>query len=90
MKNSMGSNVETLYSLSKGMVEAAEFVIRERSSIVDVPLQNLHFIDNVLIAGIVRDGRMIIPRGQDSIQMGDSVVVVSRKIGMHDICDILE
>lgn len=90
MKNSMGSNVETLYSLSKDRVEAAEFVIRERSDIVEVPLQNLSFKKNVLIAGIVRDGRMIIPRGQDSIQMGDSVVIVSRQLGMHDICDILE
>lgn len=90
MKNSMGSNVETLYSLSKGKVEAAEFYIRERSAITDTPLQELRFKENVLVAGIVREGRMIIPRGQDSIQIGDSVIIVSRHLGMHDICDILE
>lgn len=90
MKNSMGSNVETLYSLIKGKVEAAEFVIRERSSILDTQLQNLKFKPNVLIACIVRNNNMIIPRGQDTIKLGDSVVVVSRHLGLHDICDILE
>lgn len=90
MKNSMGSNVETLYSLIKGKVEAAEFVIRERSPILDVPLQELVFKPNVLIACIVRNDKMIIPRGQDTIKLGDSVVVVSRHLGLHDICDILE
>ncbi len=90
MKNSMGSNVETLYSLIKGKVEAAEFVIRERSSILDTQLQSLKFKPNVLIACIVRNNDMIIPRGQDTIKLGDSVVVVSRHLGLHDICDILE
>lgn len=32
---------------------------------------------------------MILPRGQDTIQIGDSVIVVSRNLGLHDICDIL-
>lgn len=90
MKNSMGSNVETLYSLIKGKVEAAEFVIREKSSIVGIPLQELKFKPNVLIASIVHDNHMVIPRGQDTIQLGDSVVVVSGQLGLHDICDILE
>ncbi|MGN0593315.1 MAG: Trk system potassium transporter TrkA [Ruminococcus sp.] len=90
MKNTMGSNVETLYSLIKGKVEAAEFTVQEKSPIVGVPLQEIQFRQNVLIAGIFRDGKMIIPRGQDTIEIGDSVVIVSRHLGLHDICDIIE
>lgn len=89
MKSSVGSNVETLYTLIKGRVEAAEFLIRSQSSIVGVPLQELHFLENILIAAIFRGGKMILPRGQDTIQIGDSVIVVSRNLGLHDICDIL-
>ncbi|MFR7472379.1 MAG: NAD-binding protein [Ruminococcus sp.] len=89
MKSSVGSNVETLYTLIKGRVEAAEFLIRSQSSIVGVPLQELHFRENILIAAIFRGGKMILPRGQDTIQIGDSVIVVSRNLGLHDICDIL-
>lgn len=89
MKNSLGSNVETLYTLIKGKAEAAEFSVRTTSKIVGIPLQQLHFKDNVLIACIFRKGKLFIPRGHDKIQVGDSVVVVSCHLGLHDICDII-
>lgn len=81
--------METLYSLIQGKVEAAEFLVKDQSAIVGIPLQDLVFKENVLIAGILRHGKMLIPRGQDTIEIGDSVVVVSRHLGLHDICDIL-
>ena len=89
MGNTSSSNMESLYSLIKGKVEVAEFFIKEKSRIVNVPLQDLKFKSNVLIAGIYRDNKMRIPRGQDKILVGDSVVVVSRQIGLYDIEDIL-
>ena len=90
MKNSMGSNMETLYTIIKGKVEASEFKIRTNSRIAGVPLEQLKLKDNVLIAGIMRENNMIIPRGHDKIEIGDSVIVVSTHLGLHDICDILE
>ena len=90
MKNTMGSNVETLYTLIKGKAEAAEFTIKERSAIVGIPLQDIRFKKHVLIAGIFRQGQMLIPRGQDTIEIVDSVVVVSRHLGLYDICDIID
>lgn len=89
MKNSIGSNVETLYSVIKNKVEAAEFIVKENSPILDTPLMSLKFKDNVLIAAIIRDKKVIIPRGQDVIMSGDSVVIVSKILGLHDISDIL-
>lgn len=89
MRNTTGSNVERLYSLVKDKVEAAEFIIKTKSAIVGLPLQKIHFKKNVLIAGILRGDKMIIPRGNDTIEIGDSVVVVSRVIGLHDITDLL-
>lgn len=89
MKNSIGSNVETLYSVIKNKVEAAEFIVKDNSPILDTPLMSLKFKDNVLIAAIIRDKKVIIPRGQDVIMSGDSVVIVSKILGLHDISDIL-
>ncbi len=89
MRNSIGSNVETLYNLIKGKAEAAEFIIRESSPVVGVPLCDLRFKTGVLIAAIIRDGQVIIPRGQDTIETGDAVVVVSGLMALHDITDIL-
>ena len=36
-----------------------------------------------------RDGKVIIPHGQDSIQKGDSVVIISKLLGITDISDII-
>lgn len=41
MKNTIGSNVETLYRLVNNRVEALEFVIRQSSPILDIPLEKL-------------------------------------------------
>ncbi len=90
MKNTIGSNVETLYNIVKGKIEAAEFNIREGSPIVDIPLSELKFNGGVLIAAILREKQVIIPRGYDTIQPGDSVVIVSNHLELHDISDILK
>lgn len=90
MKNTIGSNVETLYNVIQGEVEAAEFIIRAKSPIIGIPLAELKFKENVLIAAILREKKVLIPRGNDIIQAGDSVIVVSKLVGLHDISDILK
>ncbi len=89
MKNSMGSNVETLYNIIQGQIEASEFIVREHSEVTDRPLMELNFKENVLIAAILRGKKIILPRGHDTIQPGDSVIVVSKLLALHDITDIL-
>lgn len=90
MKNTIGSNVETLYQIIPGKVEAAEFIVKEGSPITDIPLSVLEFKKDVLVASILRDGQVIIPRGQDSIRAGDHVVVVSGLAALHDVTDVLK
>ena len=90
MKGSIGSNVETLYNIIRGEVEAAEFIISGESEITEAPLSKLKFRENVLIAAILRDNKVIIPRGYDVIMPGDRVVVVSKELALRDITDILK
>lgn len=90
MKNTIGSNVETLYSIVKGKIEAAEFSIKEGSPIVGIPLSKLHLKAGVLIAAILRGRTVITPHGNDEILAGDSVVIVSGHTEMQDITDILK
>jgi len=90
MKNTLGSNVETLYNIIKGQIEAAEFIVRESSAVTNTPLSELQFKDNVLVAAILRKRKVIIPRGHDMILPGDSVVIVSKLMALHDITDILK
>ena len=89
MKGKVGSKFETMYTVIKGHVEAAEFKIYEDSAITGRPLSRLALKKGVLVAAILRDGAVIIPRGNDTIEIGDAVVVVYESMPLHDITDIL-
>lgn len=89
-QNSIGSNVETLYHMFDNRVEAIEFHVEKDARVVGVPLMNLKKKDNLLIACIKRGSRIIFPRGQDSIQPGDGVIIVTTHTGFGDISDILK
>lgn len=89
MQNSIGSNVETMYKLIGDRVEALEFSIREDAPVVGIPLQALNLKPNLLICSINHKGKVITPRGQDMMQVGDTVVVVTTNVGLKDVKDIL-
>lgn len=89
MANSMDSSIETLYRLDNNRVEAIEFSVNSNCSMIGQPIKNLKFKDNLLIAAIIRNSRIIFPRGEDSIQSGDSVIVVTTEKGLDDISKIL-
>lgn len=89
MQNSYGSNIETLYKIIENKAEALEFIVRGKSQIVGIPLEKLDLKPNMLIACINHANTVIIPKGQDMIREGDSVVVVTTASGLNDITDIL-
>ncbi len=89
-QNSMGSNVETLYKILDDRAEALEFSIHEPSAVTDVPLNELNLKDNLLLCCINRNGTILTPRGQNRIQVGDTVIVVTTHRGLQNVCDILK
>lgn len=82
------SEVETLYKLADGKAEAVEFIIKPDSSFVGIPIQELKFRPNTLIGCIYRNRQVIIPSGQDSLQPGDSVLVVISDYSVSSIREI--
>ena len=89
-RNSIGSNVETLYYIFDNRAEAIEFHIQEGSPVIGVPLMKLKLKDQLLVACINRKGKIIFPRGQDTIEAGDTVIIVTKHTGFGDIADILK
>ena len=88
--NSMDSNIETLYHMYDHRVEAIEFVVQKESSVTNVELRNLKLKKNLLVCCINRNGNIIIPSGDDTIQVNDSVIIVTIHSGFKDIQDILQ
>ena len=89
LENSMGSNVETLYKLMDGAAEALEFNVKQSFKKVQIPLKYLDLKPNILIGGIVRGRRTIIPGGDDVIMVGDRVVIIATNQRLYDLADIL-
>ena len=84
------NNIETMHFILDGKAEALEFKINKASRIVEKSLLELNIRKNVLVACINRNGKIIIPKGQDSIEVNDSVIIVTTVGGFKDINDILE
>jgi trk system potassium uptake protein TrkA len=89
-QNSLGNNVTTLYRLVNDRLEAIEFVVRDKKEYVDVPLKKLKLRSGILIGSIVRGNELIIPKGDDCLQVNDSVVVITTTKGMHDLSNIFD
>lgn len=90
VKNSQGSNVETLYKLNDGRAEALEFkVATSNANIISKPLMDIKFKKNLQVASITRKGKIIIPKGDDTIEQGDSVIIVTTHKGLQDLEDVL-
>ena len=89
LENSMGSNVETLYKLMDGAAEALEFNVKQSFKKVQIPLKYLDLKPDILIGGIVRGRRTIIPGGDDVIMVGDRVVIIATNQRLYDLADIL-
>ena len=90
LENSMGSNVETLYSLMDGGAEALEFNAKDDPRLVRIPFKDLQLKSQVLVAGIIRGREPIIPAGNDMILPGDKVVVITAAHRLQDLADIIK
>ena len=91
LKNTSGSNIESLYHLVGNQVEAIEFRVgKDIPGLVGIPLKDIKLKKDILICAIIRKRSVIIPNGNDSIEVGDSVVVISKEHQFSEIEKILE
>ena len=88
-KNSIGSNVKTLYRMYNDKVEALEFYITENSKITGIPLRQMKLKKGLLIAAVIRNDKLIIPDGQTELLPGDSMIVVTTILGLQDAQNIM-
>ena len=89
-KNSMDSNIETLYHMFNNRVEAIEFKIDKESAVTNTTLAELSLKKNLLIAFINRNGKVFMPNGSDCIMVGDTVMIVTTHFGFNNVSDILD
>ena len=71
--------------------EVLEFNVKGDFKQANIPLRDLELKKNILIAGIIRDRKPIIPSGDDCIMKNDKViVVVASDQRLNDLSDIVK
>lgn len=90
LANGMGSSVNKLFRIVDGKAEVLEFRVTDNFKGHSIPLSILRLKKNTLIAGIIRDGVLITPSGNDTMEIGDLVLVVTLSSQFDDLNDILE
>ena len=88
-ENGSGTHVERLYRLIDGNAEALEFIARKGDPYIGIPLKDLTSRKGSLVSVIVHQGKIIIPFGNDRIEEGDHVVVISSNPGISDLNEVL-
>ena len=89
LDNSQGIAVEKLYKILNEEAEIAEFTAKYTPDLTDIKLQHLKLKNNVLIAAIMRNKKIIIPNGNDVIKDKDKVIVVTKTGYITDLHEIL-
>lgn len=90
LASTAGSEIESLYHLVGNQVEAIEFRVKDRiPNLVGVPLRDVQLKKNILICAIIRKREIVVPDGSAVIELGDSVVIVSKEHHFSRLKDIL-
>jgi len=77
MRSATGDSVISVHPLVDGRVEALEFAVVKSTLHRGEKLQKIQLKPGILISCIIRGGTIIIPRGSDTIELGDTLVVVT-------------
>lgn len=71
-----GGSVQSISVLEEGQAEVIELTVPRGARVVGVPLKRMGLPRGSLLAGIVHDDHVIIPRGDDAVHAGDTVIVL--------------
>jgi trk system potassium uptake protein len=78
-------SVLSVATLKGTAAEAIEFDVSARYPYAGVPLAEVRLPAGSLIGAIVRKDRVLIPRGTDSVRVGDRVIVLAIRGSIHEV-----
>ncbi|MBQ0099506.1 MAG: Trk system potassium transporter TrkA, partial [Firmicutes bacterium] len=72
------TGMKRLYMLEDG-ADAIEFMIKDTFKKIGVPLKEMRLKKNVIIGAVIREGKFLLPAGDTTLELGDRVVIVTKK-----------
>ena len=84
---SMGDMV-TLLKLRRGHYSLVEETIPVGAKGIGIPIKDLGLPDECVIAAIMRQGEMVMPRGLTALQAGDEVLAITDRPGAEQLAEL--
>ena len=81
----LDADINSSKCLALADAEVAEMVVKPRSKITKGAVKDLNLSRDMTIAGLVRDGKGMLVRGNTVIQAGDHVVVFCLAGAIHKV-----
>ncbi len=75
--------------LIQGQAEIIEIIANKQMSFIGVPIKNLNLPDGLIIAGIHRGTKVIVPNGETKIDVGDKVMILCLLSDIPDLEKLL-
>ena len=89
LKNKNKCCIENIYKIFDEQAEAVEFFIKDDVKFVNQKLKDVNIMNDVIVATIVRDDKIIIPSGDDKVEIGDRVIIITKRDKIVDINHIV-
>jgi len=88
--NDDSTSVQTLYKIVNEEVEAVEFIVNNKTLHLSKTLTDIQLKKGILIAVILRNNQVIVPKGNDTLEINDRVIILTYRLPLHSINDIFE
>lgn len=79
----------TLLKLNRGDYSLVEEKIPEGAPIIGRAIKDLSLSEECVIAAIIRHGKIVIPRGVTTFEVGDEVLAIANREGAHQLARLL-
>jgi len=79
----------TLFKIRRGRYSVVEEKVPEGAKAIGVQLKDLNLAEHCVIAAIIRDGIMTLPRGDSTLQENDEIVAVASSEGAQKLSELL-
>lgn len=79
----------TIFKIRRGRYSVVEEKVPEGAKAIGIPLKDMDLAQQCVIAAIIRDGEMTLPRGDSTLQAEDEIIAVASPEGAQKLSELL-
>ena len=79
----------TIFQIRRGRYSVVEEKVPAGAMGIGLPLKDMGLEEQCVIAAIIRDGKMALPKGESTFQAGDEIVAVASPEGAKRLAELL-